>query len=424
MTDTTIKPQMNIAQEYVVAQRRPGNRLLALPWAFDDITHDFGDDLYDRMALDARVAACDVLLRAAIAEDGYQLAPAIENADDPRYELAVEILTLCERNLDDLETPLDDVLWDMLGCLGRGNRIAEITYHPLDGGPAYIASICPKPRRSTAFAVNVYGHVAGVLGQTETTTITPGVQLQPGDPRILPREKFAIATYRPHDGDPRGTSAWRAAYNAWWLKMQAWQEYIKYLAQFASGTVIGKTAQNARDRVLANGEHISATQDLLNSLLELHNGSAISVPYGTEVDVLFSQGEGKAFLNAINLFNNEITIAITTQTLASGEGEHASRAQASVHQDALETLVRQGKRSLCRMLRRDVLRHLVRYNYGDAAIDLTPRVSLGETEAVDLPGLINAFAALQRSGYIHPSQQSGIDRMLNLPPRIIEEVGE
>jgi len=429
-TESPARPAA-LDQEYVVAGglwgwRGKQARGLALPWAFDDVTQDFGDDLYDRMEHDAQIAACDTLLTAAILEDGIALSPAVDDRDADGYQQSAELVDFCEAQLEDLDTALDDVLWDMLGCLGRGSRVAEITYHPLDASPlpgrAVLQSITVKPRRSTAFVVDAYMRLIGLVGQqVDRWIVQAGALIDPSDPRVLPREKFAIASFRPRNNDPRGRSAWRPAYNPWWLKMQTWQEYLKYLAQFASGTVVGKTAPGATQKTTdpSTGEVLSPVQRLLRDLVAIQNGSAIAVPAGTDIQILFSQGEGRAFLSAFQLYNAEITKSITTQTLASNEGDTASRAQASVHQDALGTIVRQAKRSQCRMLRRDVLRHLVRYNYGDKLLPLVPKVSLGEVEAEDIAKLIAAFAQLQTSGYLHPSQLAGTDKMLNLPPRTI-----
>jgi Protein of unknown function (DUF935) len=415
-------------QEYVVGSgfwwfRGNASRGLALPWAIDDITQDFGDDLYDRMELDSQIASCDSGLRAAVLEDGFTLSPAVDEAGADGYDQAVALVDFCEQNLEDVETPLDDTAWDMLGCMGRGNRVAEIVYHPFDASPlpgrAVLQNLMVKPREMTAFVVDPYMRTLGLLGRSldRPVGVLPGALIDPATtPNLLPREKFMIASFRPHNNDPRGSSIYRPAYNPWNMKMQAWQDYLKYLAQFATPIIVGKTAPGVKDTVdPATGATIRAVDAMLATLLTLHNSAAIAIQGGAEVDLLFSTGEGRAFLNAIALFNEEITKAITTQTLATNEGEHQARAAANVHQDALDTIVRQAKRSACRMLRRDVLRNLVRYNYGDAAAQLTPKVSLGEVQAEDAAKMTTAFA---QAGYvIHPSQYSGIDRRLNLPAR-------
>lgn len=433
MADTTTTEDRTrpaaLDQEYVVGggywwYRGQGARGLALPAAIDDIAQDLGDDIYERMELDGGVASVDVLCRSGILEDGVTLTPAVDDREADGYDQAVELVDFCEQNLEDLETPIGDTLWDMAGSMGRGNRVAEIVYHPFDSSPlpgrAVLQNLVVKPREVTAFVVDPYMRTLGLIGrQVGSSMLHAGALVDPGStPNLLPREKFAVATFRPRNNDPRGTSAYRPAYNAWWLKMQAWQEYLKYLAQFASPLVVG-TAAPGKAIDATTGKEVSAITALLETLLKLHNGTAIAIPNGATVEVLFSQGEGQAFLNAIELFNREIRMAITTQTLASSEGEHASRAQAGVHQDALDTLLRQAKRSLCRMLRRDVLRNLVRYNFGDKVAQLTPKVSLGEIQIEDIAKI---YTSLGLIGYsLDPSQYAGIERRYNLPPRDMTE---
>jgi len=429
-TDNQTRPAA-LDQEYVVGSgfwwyRGQSSRALALPWAIDDVSRDFGDDIYDRMEDDSQIAASDTLLRASIVEEGVTLSPAIDDRDGDGYQQAVELVAFCEPQLDDLETSLDDVLWDMMGCFGRGNRIAEITYHPFDASPlpgrAVLQSLVVKPRESTAFVVDAYMRTIGIMGRQlgQPMAVMPGALIDPADARVIDREKFAVATFRPKNNDPRGTSGYRPAYSPWWLKMQALEDFRKYLAQFATPLLVG-IAPPGTNKVVDSetGDLLSPVQAMLKQLLLVHNSTAIALANGSLLNLLFSTGEGKAFLHAFSLYNQEITKAITTQTLATSEGEHASRAQAGVHQDALGTIVRQAKRGLCRMLRRDVLRNLVRYNYGDNAIPLTPKVSLGEAEAEDIAKLMTAVAQLQGSTYIHESQLAGIDRMLNLPARVI-----
>lgn len=426
-TDSRTRPAA-IDQDFVVGggwwwHRGNASRGLALPWAIDDIAQDFGDDIYERMELDSQVASCDSGMRAAVLENGVTLSPAVDDASADGYQLSADLVTFCETNLEDIESELDDVLWDMLGCMGLGNRVAEIVYHPFDSSPlpgrAMLQNLMVKPREMTAFVVDPYMRTLGLLGRSldRPVSVAPGAQIDPDNtPNLLPREKFMVATFRPENNDPRGRSYYRPAYNPWNMKMQAWQDYLKYLAQFATPIVVGKTAPNVKDAIDPDtGMTIRAVDAMLATLLTLHNSSAIALQGGAELDLLFSTGEGRAFLSAIALFNEEITKAITTQTLATNEGEHQARAAASVHQDSLNTLVRQAKRSTCRMLRRDVLRGLVRYNFGDTAAQLTPKVSLGEVDQEDRATLISAFGSV---GYtLHSSQLAGVDRQVNAPAR-------
>jgi hypothetical protein len=131
---TTEADRSTLATEYVSGGANLWSRSAyrTLPSAIDDITQDFGDDLYERMRLDATVTACLNVLRASIIEEGVRLAPAIDDPEADGYDLAQETEDFCEAVLADLAIPLDDVLWDLLDAILLGSRMAEripVVYH-------------------------------------------------------------------------------------------------------------------------------------------------------------------------------------------------------------------------------------------------------------------------------------------------------
>lgn len=429
----------NPAIEYVAGGYEQWYQSIArvLPWSIDDVTDDFGDDLYERMLLDAQVSSVLGTLRTGVLEDGVTLTSAIADEDNPQYQQAADLVTFCERVLDDLDgvASIDDVLEDMLLALALGNRVAEQTY-AVDSTYSGQQQLVPrslkvKPRTSTAFVIDSYRNVVGLLGlipgvgypvQQGTFVIDPGAQ-----PNILPREKFFILTNRPQNNDPRGTSLLRAAYDPWNQNMQLAGEYLKYLSQFASPTLIGITPENAITEPTTDGLGnptldqfgtpiiVTPEQALLNSLIAVRNGTALVAPFGTQITPLEMSGAGEAFIAAFDRNDRRITKAILFQTLATEEAEHGTRAQSQTHQDTLDTVKRQRKKALERALRRDVLRQLVRYNFGDDAINLTPLVSLGVAEAPDTAGLLTAASS---AGYsLEPEQFPEIDEMIGVPVR-------
>src|SRR5438270_770319 len=72
---TSVTIQANPAQEYVAAGDYGfyQNLTRSLPWAIDDISTDFGDDVYDRMLHDPQILSCLNVLKAGILEDGINL---------------------------------------------------------------------------------------------------------------------------------------------------------------------------------------------------------------------------------------------------------------------------------------------------------------------------------------------------------------
>jgi len=446
-TPTTQPYSVVLRRESVAASNVFGTQLRGLPWAFDDLSRDFGDDIYERMLLDAQCIAVVNVLRAAIIEEGVRLDCTVEDEAADGYALGQEIKGFCESVLADLVLPLDDVLWDMLGAIALGSRVAEevwaltpATSYALPGTSPIsrtqellvLSALKPRPRQSTAFVVDAYNNVQGLLARNPTgPSVLQTNVVAPQTPNLIPRDKFAVLTFRPRDADPRGQSALRSAYTPWFSKMEIWQEFLRYLAQFASASIYAVASEQATNQGIRveqdDGSFLikSAVEVLADTLLAYRNGSALAVPYGTILGALEVSGNGEAFHNGFRFCDEQITMAVLNQTLATREAQYQSRASSETHENTLTTLQRQAKRSVCTMLRRDVLTPLVAYNYGpEAARQLTPHVSLGEVEQHDFAAMAGAIAQLARTSYLDPSQYAGVDTMLGLPERDQTEQAE
>lgn len=451
MTDaTTTIPQMIAPRREVVIGTPYGisqRGLRGLPWAFDDLTREFDDGIYERMLFNPACLAALNVRRSGVIEEGVRLeCPLTDEAADG-YALGHEIAAFCTSVLNDLQISLDDVLWDLLGAIAVGSRVAEevwdlvsATTYALPGTAPVsktrelliLSALKPRPRRSTAFVVDPYMNVVGLLAREQPGQLVNSnvvVERPQQLPNLVPREKFAVLTYQPQNADPRGSSGLRPAYTPWWAHMQIWPEFLKYLAQFASPSIYAVASEQATTSGIVvelpdGSQQIRPAVEVLNeALLAFRNGTALSVPYGTLLKALEVVGNGEAFHKAFTFTDEQITIAILHQTLATREGQHQARAASEEHANTLETLQRQLKRSVCQMLRRDVLRPLVEYNYGpDAARQLTPSCSLGTAEQQDWAGDVTAVARLAASDYLDPSQFAGVDARLGLPARTPEEI--
>jgi hypothetical protein len=198
----------------------------ALPFYIDDLSRDFGDDIYDRMLLDSQVQACVNVRKAAVLADGVQLSPvkdiqvpapqakrantpqspdpvtfrgrlrrlisvlpqtlrtlfsarkdaatepAPSNMVDAASALSQEITEFCRWNLEHLQgRPFlgrSGVMWELLDGIALGHKLAEQVYEiPEAGryaGMLTLKALKVKPRKSTSFVVDVYFNVIGVIG--------------------------------------------------------------------------------------------------------------------------------------------------------------------------------------------------------------------------------------------------------------------
>lgn len=442
------------------------NYAQSLPANFDDITRDFGIKIYDRMINDPKLSAILNILRAMILEDGFSVLPFVfPKKEDPetskldptgispvqtqpqspiqedtRYTdddraLAKEIADTLEENLKCL--PMETIMWDMLRSMEEGYKVAEITYDLRDnsyGKPKYfISSLMTKPRGTTAFVQDVFGNNVGIMG------IIPGVAqsifsdtilIDPkNQPNLLPREKFLVLSFRMKDNDPRGTSVLRASYSFWNIKQQLIREYLKYLTQFASPSLFATTPEGATFQRKRDENNIPITPAVFidpwlvleKALENFRNGTALAAPFGTELKEIWSQGDGRAFLIAFLMLNDEMVSSVLGQTQASENTGSQSRASSNTQQDILDTIVRVLKKWVTTSFKTDVVIPWITYNWGPDACKFCPTISLGETERADLPAMMTAVSRLFAVKYLSPSQMAGLDRMLNLAPRTQEE---
>lgn len=421
---------VGLTKEYVVDGRVSnwlGATLRRLPHPIDELSRDLGLEVYDRMRKDPQVRSCLRLLQAAILEDGIQLSPAVSDQATDGYETSVEIKEEAEAMLDKLDPTLEATLQDLSLAMVYGNRVAEQVYSVESGLKKdrllQLTRLKVKPNRSVTMVTDPYLNLVGIAPSANILTQSVGPQ------DVMPRAKFVVLTWDMEDSDPRGTSILNAGYTAWWRKYQIIPEWLRYLAQFGGPSLIGYTAEGAvptpsvdayGNPILDdNGNPVLTTPEtaLLTALLEFQNSQAMALPYSSKVDLVQSDGTGEAFTRAILLANSEITKSILTQELATEQSRNQARSAAQVHQDALDTIVRQGKTTVCTTIVKDLLRPWIRYNWGESALKFCPRVTLGTTEEQDRPETVRSFATLFSSGFLHPSQLPAVDRVLGLPVR-------
>lgn len=387
----------------------------------DDLTRDYGDAEYSAMCNDAVVAANLNLYAAGVVSDDPQFAPAVTDKATPGYRQAAKLVDWLEAQIEQMDIPLHAILFDMQRtALAYGCKLAEVVTgrdSTFSGRTQVVLQgIRPLRRDVARLQIDPFDTVVAI----DAPVYDPATgKVRRG---ILPRENFLLVTNRIADNDPRGTNILRPAYTAWDLKMKTWPEYYKYLVQFASPSVWGTAAENAPDEVDANGNPVTAVQALLLQLMAFQNGSALAMPYGAEVGTLVSTGEGKAFLSAFETFNREITTAMLTATRATMEAQHGSKADSGTASDVLDVFLRQSRYVLERAIYTQVLRPLVRRNYGDKVAQLTPYLSLGGVTEEDVYTLSSAVAALYSAGYLDPSQLPELDARLKLAARTADEL--
>jgi len=413
----------------------------ALPRTIDDAERDFGSDIYDRMANDAILGGAEAYLKVLTLSVDLHIAPCIE---EPRphepnhlheaYGKAVQAAEFCRAFVDRLaitDRPIRKVLWDMLDAVRKGHRLAEIDAEIVSEGMLrgrlVPKSIRPKPRQNYAFVLDEYNTFRGVIA------VVPGVStaLRSGIvygldqiPNAIAPSKLMILTMGDRDGDPRGQSWFRRAYDPWYRKQIVKPEAVKTAVQFGGGMITAIAPQdinqvNVQDPVTGQMVHIQAA--IQSILQQLSNGGTATFPGGTQIQVHRPDSNGQYFEDFFDRCDREMVTTFLLSGRAMLEARHGSKADTGASQDVVDDLVQYIRRELCDMLSHRLFRPFVEMNFGsDFAERFTPKATMLKMSRPDFAINATAVAALVSAGYIDPSQLPDIDReILGLPERAV-----
>lgn len=377
-------------------------------------------ETYRQMMNDPEVSSDVRTLRDMVLADGVQLSPAADGkpiADDsPEYARANEIAEFCQRAMLATRKPLKKTLKGLLeGALAYGHKTAEITWKigtGIDRGRLVLDRVALKDHRTLNFVVDAFWNLIGFAPRQGAQGL--------GTQETIPREKFIHLSLHEEDEDPRGRSSIRPVYTAWCFKLLAWPEYRRWLENCALPPTIGKLAPKQPGDVQRNADGtkksntvVSPAEAFGQALASLKNASYMVVPNGAEVDQLQSAGDGGGFERAIGVADGQIAKGILYQTLATGEAQFGTRAQSETHMGVLDLLVWELKGEVADVISSDLIRQIVRYNFGDDALRFAPLVSLGDSERRDWSKDARAAAMLESA--VTDSQWNAITTQLGLP---------
>jgi hypothetical protein len=340
-----------------------------------------------------------------------RVVPFISDTSDPNYEKALELSNFCTYALDnivdvgDVQQSFRTVLWDLLRAAWDGFHVTDIIYRQIGSGPyegkigyAYFAS---KPVQEMGFDLD-----ADTLSVRNLMPYTLQTSYEPPKPV----ESSILYTYNPQHGLPYGVGDGRASYKHyfilnhllefWSIAMERWGSPIMVL-QFPAGDA-------------ASMEAAQATSDSIRS------GSAPVLPDNVSYEVVkIDSGAVEGFKRAADWHVEQIALNILGSTLTTGEGERSgSMALGKVHQNSQESAVNSPRADLEEVVRLQLFRRLIRYNYGGEFEWLAPYYKLTPPRSLngqDALGLAQALNLLVGMGNTLPTSKI-IRETLDLPP--------
>jgi len=273
------------------------------PASFDTIPR--GDDFYDlidSMLIDSQVtAALGLRKRRALTA----------NSHEPDGDAqAVEIV----QNVLDRLTWVHDIE-DSLSAIEWGFCVQEIMWEVVDGS-WMIESIELRDPRHFQFR---YNEMTGSIDLLYNAN---------GEWNVAPERKFILHTYRATRENPYGKSILENCFPEWAAKWLT----AKYLARlgekFMVPSIIALTDSNDGKDLEKIGSQLAA--------LENSMGAALSGV--KELIQLKATSEAEALRGVIEFYNQGISKALTSQTLALDAGDRGSYALGDVHAENLDAL--------------------------------------------------------------------------------------
>lgn len=147
----------------------------------------------------------------------------------------------------------------------------------------------------------------------------------------LPDRKFIVHRVGVIGNNPYGLGLGTRLFWAVLFKREGVAFWLHFLDKFAAPTVIGKTPY---------GTLSEEQQKLLNILTSIRSSAAVTVPIGTDVEMLeAARGGSVSYQDWMTYWDKQISICVNGETLTTDIGNVGSRAAAKTHADMLDLLV-------------------------------------------------------------------------------------
>jgi len=384
------------------------------------------------MQKDAEVHAATEFVLDALLSDGIETVTAVFEGDK-EFDQAEEISAFIRRNLLETCQSFNRSYKELCrGAFSFGHKIGEIVLRlekqGVDSGKLVLDRLKVKPNRSTAFVVDEFYNVLGLVAvRRGQTAITTG-QIAPEN--VIPTEKFLICTFETEDSDPRGVPQIKAAFEPTCDKSETRQQSKIWRKKCAIRSFIATVAKDAKQIQIKNedgtpkivdGVPVTKTpiKSVSETLAKMQNDTVGVFPAETVIEALDADGTGEQFERFYTINNSEIRKAILLQ---SGTGESNKGGLGKAGKEVDERVITRRINSFRRDRENELYafaKTLVSLNYGPDKVHLTPGISLGDAEKQDLSTKIQA---LSRAGYkLHPSQFDEIDLDMGLPKRDLSQ---
>lgn len=259
-------------------------------------------------------------------------------SDDERDQEIAQFIGDILYNLQDFE----DALLDLLDAIGKGFSVTEIMWAIEDGSAVPIAL---KWRHQKKFR---YDDLDNLRLLTEENMST-GIEIPPN--------KFVINKYRARSGSPARAGVHRVCVWMYLFKNFTVKDWIAFAEVYGMPIRLGK---------YASGTPKEDRDALLQAVLQIGSDAAGVISKETEIEFIQAiKQDGDVFKNLAQFCNTEMSKAVLGQTMSSDIGDSGSYAASKTHAEVRQDILESDCKGLSKTIRRDLIRPLVLFNYGD-----------------------------------------------------------
>ena len=311
------------------------------PWNPDDLYQKRGDySIYEEMMKDDQVSVAMAVKKDLVVGSGWHIA--CEEGDQDEIKRDLEIA------LGEDTQSFDDYLFDILTAYDIGFSVSEKQFTTRDDGSLTLKAIKTRNPVSWLFHQDKFGNVTRYEQQGTSREFM----------NIDPNSLIHFIN-SPRYGRPYGTSDLRAAYSAYFIKLHVVRYYAIFLEKAASPTPVAKYDRN----VALDAEILK----LHNTIKKLQTSSALTIPKDLDVTFLEAKGEGKAFIDGINMFNMFIGRALFVPDLLGFQGGEISGGSYALGEHQMSVFfkhIMKRRRSLENLINQHIIKPIVIWNHG------------------------------------------------------------
>lgn len=289
---------------------------------------------------------------------------------DPNNAGDKAIAEFVKGELDGIEG-FEDIMLDLLDAIGKGFSVSEILWGSEggEGGKTFINGILHRHQKrffwdtEDVFKVTTADHPEGVP---------------------LTADKFIVHRYKARSGHPSRAGVLRVVAWMYLFKNYDLKDWVSFCEVYGMPLRLGKYQPGASE------EDKTA---LMRALIQIGADAAGIVPEGTSIDFITTDKASSTDLyeRLARYCDEQISKAVLGQILTSDSGG-GSFAQSKTHNEVRHDLTVADCKALAATLRRDLIRPLVLFNFGDDS--RVPQLRFACAEPEDLHQAATILGAL------------------------------